>query len=231
MRTRLEKVVVGRRHPDRADGEAAAEPLGHGDGVRLHAGMLIGEELAGPADAALDLVDHEQHVARAAELLDAAQEFRGGGIDAAFALDRFDQDGGGGLGVDGLVPGGEVVERGRGEAGQQRTEALLDLLLGRGGHAAEGATMESLLGDDDADAGAFLAGLALAMETGELQQAFVGLGAAVAEDDATGAATQRKSVGEFALRFVAVEVADVDELAGLLGDALHPVRVGVADWR
>ena len=49
--------------------------------------------------------------------------------------------------------------------------------------------MEGLLGDDDTDAGAFRAGLALTMETGELQQAFIGLGAAVAENDASGATT------------------------------------------
>ncbi len=36
-------------------------------------------------------------------------------------------------------------------------------------------------------------------------------------------------MGEFSLRFVPVEIADVDELAGLLGDALDPVRVGVTD--
>ena len=184
VRTRQEEVVVRRGHPDRADGETAAEALGHGDRVGLHARMLVSEELTGATDAALDLVDHEQDITLAAELLDAAEELRGGGIDAAFSLDRFDQDGGGGLGVDGLVPGREVVERDCGEAGQQRTEALLDLLLRRGGHAAEGAAMEGLLGDDDADAGAFRTGLTLAMETGELEQAFVGLGAAVAEDHA-----------------------------------------------
>ena len=67
------------------------------------------------------------------------------------------------------------------------------------------------------------------MEAGEFEQAFVGFGAAVAEDDAAGTATQREGVGEFALRLIAIEIADVDELAGLLGDALHPMRVGVAD--
>ena len=229
MRTGLEKVVVRRRHPNCANREAAAEAFGHGDRIRLHAGMLIGEELTSPADAALDFVDHEEHITLATNLLNAAQEGRRGGIDTAFTLNRFDQDGGGGLGVDGLVPGGEVVERYRGEAGQQRTEAFLDLLLRRGGHAAEGAAVESLLGDDDSDADSFRARLTLAMEAGEFQQAFVGFGAAVAEDDATRAATLREGMGELALRFIPVEIADVDKLAGLLRDTLDPVRVGVAD--
>jgi hypothetical protein len=67
------------------------------------------------------------------------------------------------------------------------------------------------------------------METGEFEQAFVSFGTAVAEDDATRAATLREGMGELALRLIAVEIADVDQLAGLLGDALDPVRVGVAD--
>jgi len=67
------------------------------------------------------------------------------------------------------------------------------------------------------------------METSELQQAFVGFGTTVAEDNAAGAATQREGMGQLALGLIPVEIADVDKLAGLLGDALHPVRVGVAN--
>ena len=46
----------------RADRQAVCEPLRERDRVRLHAGALPGEELAGAADAGLHLVEDEQRV-------------------------------------------------------------------------------------------------------------------------------------------------------------------------
>src|SRR5690606_5971267 len=66
-----------------ADGHARAQALGQGHDVRLDAGVLVGEPLAGAADATLHLVEHEQPVLLVAELAQALQEFLMAEIDAA----------------------------------------------------------------------------------------------------------------------------------------------------
>ena len=75
-----------------ADGQAAAEPLGQRDHVRDDALALVREPLAGPADAALDLVEHQQRaglVARRAGRLQVAGRRR---HDAALAQARLQED-------------------------------------------------------------------------------------------------------------------------------------------
>jgi hypothetical protein len=51
-----------------ADRHAGAEPLGQGHDVGKDTGMLVGKPYPGAADAALDLVDHEQPVLLVADL-------------------------------------------------------------------------------------------------------------------------------------------------------------------
>ena len=53
--------------------------------------MLKRVKLAGAPDAALDLIDQQQQVALVAKPPQPEQELRRAGIDAAFALDRFDR--------------------------------------------------------------------------------------------------------------------------------------------
>ena len=77
--------------------------------------------------------------------------------------------------------------------------------------------------------------LPLAVEPGELDQRLVGLGAAVAEERAARAAAAGQLGGEARGGLVAVEVADVDQLAGLLKDPKDPasliptLRIGEVD--
>ncbi len=47
---------------DTAQGQAAGDPLGEGDHIRLDAELLEGEQAAGAAHAALDLVHQQQPV-------------------------------------------------------------------------------------------------------------------------------------------------------------------------
>ena len=65
------------------------------------------------------------------------------GVDAAFALHGFEQDGGG-FRPDRRAQGFGVVERQVAEAGQQRIEALVDLGLGGGRHRPERPAVERL---------------------------------------------------------------------------------------
>ena len=79
----------------RADGKAAAQPLGRRHDVGLDAGPFMGEELAGAAHAALDLVEEQQQAVFVADGAQALQIFARGRAQAAFALHRLDQDRGG----------------------------------------------------------------------------------------------------------------------------------------
>ena len=57
----------------RAHRETAADAFGDGHDVGRRAGMLVGEQLAGAADAGLDLVVDQRQAARVAKLPQAAQ--------------------------------------------------------------------------------------------------------------------------------------------------------------
>ena len=80
--------------------EAAGQRFGDGDHVGLHAGMLDAEHPAGAAEAGLHLVDDQQDAMAVAERAQAFEQFGGGGDEAAFALHRFQHDGGDARGLD-----------------------------------------------------------------------------------------------------------------------------------
>ncbi|KZL84320.1 hypothetical protein CI238_13243, partial [Colletotrichum incanum] len=71
--------------------------LGEGDhvGRRGEVPVLVGPELAGGADAGLDLVDDEEDVVLLGHLAEAAEEGGRCVVVAALGLDRLDDDGGG----------------------------------------------------------------------------------------------------------------------------------------
>ena len=106
VRARLEKRIMRRSHPDSADGETAAESLGHGDGIGLHASAFKGKEITGPADAALNFVNQQQNVPFRSKFTQTLQELGRRLENTALPLNGFDQHRRGGLGVDGLVPRG-----------------------------------------------------------------------------------------------------------------------------
>ena len=56
--------------------------------------VLVGEPLAGPAQAGLDLVEDQEHAPLVAELAQAGQVVGRRDVDPPLALDRLDQDGG-----------------------------------------------------------------------------------------------------------------------------------------
>ena len=80
---------------ERADRETAAERLGERHDVGVNAGALIGKQLARAAHAALHLVEDQQHAVLVAQRAQRFEECIGRNADAAFALDRLDQDRGG----------------------------------------------------------------------------------------------------------------------------------------
>ena len=73
--------------------EAAGQRLGDGDDVGLETPVLVGEELARPPHAGLHLVDGQQRLVLAAQLLGRRPELVGRQVDA-LALDGLDDEGG-----------------------------------------------------------------------------------------------------------------------------------------
>ena len=74
---------------------AAADALAERHDVGLDPGMLVMEQLAGPAHAGLDLVDDQQQAALLGQRPQLLQELIGRRPHAGFALDRLQHDGNG----------------------------------------------------------------------------------------------------------------------------------------
>jgi len=179
--------------------------------------------LARPADAGLDFVEEEQDFLFGAQRAQARHEFGRGGDDAAFALHGLAQDGDGGGGERGLDRV-EVVELGVGEAGHEGFEALLVLRLAGGGHGGERPAVERVLHGDDLVPAVHGAPLA-----GELEEALVGFGAGVAEEDLAAEGESGNLLGQPGLELVVEQVRAVHQRAGLLGDGGDDGGMAVAD--
>ena len=74
-------------------GTPEPRPLASGITSGTDAGPLVGEPLAGAADAALHLVEHQQPVLLVAQLAQALQVLPARRVDAAFALDGLEEHG------------------------------------------------------------------------------------------------------------------------------------------
>src|SRR5262245_66213301 len=118
-------------------------------------------------------------------------------MDARFALDRFDDDGGGPL-IDRLARLGEIVRAVvriyEPDAGDQRLERLTVFLLFGDRERAHRPAVKRIKKRDEF-------GLAFATPPAlpcarELQRAFVGLRAGVAEEDARQPGSPRQALGE-----------------------------------
>ena len=158
----------------------------------------------------------------------ADEKFRGAGVDPALALDRLDEDRGR-LVVHEVGETLEVVQFAKRKAGDQRAEALLDFLLGRGAHAAERAAVKRVLRADDLVAFAlFPARLPDPVQPRQLDQRLVRLGAAVAEKHPAGAGVADEAPRKFTLVRIAEKIADVNQLPRLLLHARDPMRVAMA---
>jgi len=181
--------------------------------------MLVGEPLAGPAQAGLDLVEDQQHAAVVAEPADAFEVPRRREVDPPFPLDRLEHDGGGPV-VEGVGQGPEVVVRDVGEAGDQRLEAGVILGLGRGGERGVGPAVEAALHRHD-----LVPARGVAVGLGHLDGRLVRLRPAVAEEALAAERPLRERLGERPLGLDVPGVRHVDQLADLVADRLdHPRR-------
>ncbi|MDT4815155.1 hypothetical protein FQZ97_481770 [compost metagenome] len=209
----------------RADGEAATQALGAGEDVRGHAVVLVGEQVAATAHAALHLVEHQQCVVLVAQLAGTFQVGLVRRQHAALALHGL-QDHGAGLVGDGRLQGLQVVERHMGDALHLRPEAIGIFRLAADGHGEQGAAVEAVGRRDDLVL--VRAVDVVGITAGQFERRLVGLGAGVGEEHALGEGGFHQLLGQAQGRFVGEHVGDVPDLARLLGQRPHQRRVRVA---
>ena len=228
----------GQRHP-------RGQGLGRGHHVGDHAGVLDGEQLAGPTEPGLDLVGDQDHAVLVAQLPQPLQERSRGGDEPPLAQDRLDDDGGhvgrvdlghhrpvqlaDGVGhplvlAERAGPAVEVGERQpvdlRGEGG----EALLEQpeLAGHGQGQVRPAVVRPLEDDHALAAG----GVA-----GDADRGLDRLGPRVAEQGALVEVPRRDLVEPFGDVEVGLggghDVADVDEVGGLVLHGRRRRRAGM----
>ena len=208
-----------RRGKAGADRKAAAERLGDRHDVGRDAGVLIGEQIAGAAHAALDLVEDQQQAVVVAQLAQGAQERVRHHAHAALADDRLDEDAGG---LAARSPSSQPRDRRRHlvETVDRRPEAVEIFFVSGGGNRRQRAAVERAFEGDDAIALRLaLAGLIMARH---LDRALDRLGAGILEEHGVGKGRRAQSVGEpFAFRD-AIEVGDVPEFLRLLARSPSP---------
>src|SRR5690606_6132156 len=147
------------------------------------------------------------------------------GADAAFALDRLDQDGGG-FRADGVFKRCDVAERHLVEAVDLGAEAVDIFLLPASGDGRKRAAMKRAFEGDGAEALRIALGIVVAARS--LDRAFQRLGARISEEHAVGEAVLDETRTKTLLAGDLVEVRNVPELGGLLGEGGDQLRVAVA---
>ena len=143
-----------------------------------------------------------------------------------FAHDRLDQDGAG-LGPDGALGRFEIGKRHLVEAFDHRPEAFEIFLLAAGGERRQRAAVKGALERDDAVALRLAAHRLIFAR--HLDRAFHRLGAGIGEEHHVREARRAQPPGQPLGLGDAVEIGNVPDLLGLLGDRLHQMRMGVAE--
>ena len=213
------------RRQQRADGKAAAQPLGRRHHVGPDAGPFVREQPAGAAHARLHLVEEQQQPVFVADRAQPAQVLDVRGAHAALALHRLDQDRRRLVG-DGIAQHVEIAERHVVEARHGRVETLQVLLVAGGGQRGQRAAVESLGAADDAEA-MRIAGHVMVLAY-QLDAAFHGFRTGIAEKHGIGEGILDKSRSQALALGNAEQVGDVPELFRLGLERGDQMRVGVA---
>ena len=211
---------------------AAAQALGQGEGIGLHAQVLVAPEAAAAADPHLHLIEDQQDVAFIAELADPGKKGRIARIDAPFPLQGFQQHGRhpGTIGLALLeqgFKGGRVVVGEEAKPLHHGLEPLVILGLARGADGRQGAAVEAGLGREDhrpLDAAA-----GVAVFAGQLDRRLVGLSPRIAEKHPIGAAVAGDPARQLLLLRDPVKVRDMLQPSQLAAQRLPHGRVAVAE--
>ena len=149
------------------------------------------------------------------------------GPHAAFALDGLQQY------CDHVrVVGGYLAQRLRIVAGcpdeprDQGLESRLNLAIAGSAQGGQGATVKGAVQYDN---GGLFDAAPVAVQTGELDRCFVGLGTGIAEETGLHAGYVRQGCGQLFLALDTIEVRCVDQLVCLFADSAGYRRMGVPE--
>ncbi|MNP17102.1 hypothetical protein D3C76_1095250 [compost metagenome] len=158
------------------NGHTVAQAFGQGHDVRHDALVLEREPLAGTTDTGLDLVEHQQPGAPAAQLPQGLEVTRRGDLHTALALDRLHQYRDDALGMSLLdrFQRREIAERHLDEIPRQPVVSQPHRRAVTGAHRAQGAPVERIVHDHHQR---LLDALVPTIEACQFQCGFVGLGA------------------------------------------------------
>src|ERR1043165_5217801 len=110
------------------------------------------------------------------------------------------------------------------KAGHARFKPFFDFLLASGGDAREGAAVKRIDRGQDLETAFFVAKFAA-----ELEQAFIGLSAAVAKENFARSDLFDDGLGEAALRLVIVKIGNVTQFLGLANQRIGDFGIGVTE--
>ena len=216
-------VAAGVRRENRADRNAAAEALRHGNNIRTDAVLLERKQAARAADAGLHLVDDEQQILLAAERLDLLDERRVKRQNAALALHKLHHDGAGHV-IDLAADVVEVVCDRVVKALGKREEIVVETILTGRFQGSYRAAVEGI--DERYDFVAALAVLVEGVLARQLDRALVGLRARVCKENlAVQVSLFNELLCDLHHRLGGEQVGGVHDLVRLLGDCVYDNRV------
>src|SRR5579859_97414 len=220
----------GLRGENRAERQSRRERLGDEDDVRLARILLISEIAASAPEAALNFIGDEERAVLGSQGAGSVPESLGNGINAAFALNRFEKYGANGV-VEFRCEVVHVVEANEVDARNERSERQAIFFGRRGADSTVGAAVERIGHREDAvfaRGNAWNVGIRAGIQAGEFQSAFDGLCAAIGEENAVKAGPFREFARERTLKSVMKEVGKVDRASGFAANDFDDARMRVA---
>ena len=149
MIARLKDMGKTLRRDKGPHGEPAANGLGKAHGIRLDGAVHISKPFARAADTSLNLIEEEKGIVLLAQGLDPFKIPRSWDMDAAFTLDRFDEDASYIIVHNGF-DGRKVAERHIRKTLRQRRQSFMIVVLTGRGQRFHGAAVKRILCRNDA---------------------------------------------------------------------------------
>ena len=213
-----------------AEREAGGERLGDQHNVGHRGKFLVREIAAGAAEAALNFVGDEERSVFRSKRTRPVPEFFADGINPAFALNGFEEDG-----ADGIVEFGfeigDIIEADKFDAGNERLEGKTILFRGGDADGAECAAMKRIFERQDTVLAGWRTGIvggSAARQPGQLESAFDGFSTAIGEENAIEAGPLGKFASQRALKRVVKKIGKMNRARGLAADDLDDAGMRVA---